>query len=118
MIKIGIIGSRRRNTNKDYIKVVKAFNRVADGYNMIISGGCPKGGDHFAEMIAKEQMVSITIYYANWCVGRHAGFLRNKTIAKNSDILIACVAKDRKGGTEDTIKKFKKFHPNGKIILV
>ncbi len=36
----------------------------------------------------------------------------------NSDILIACVAKDRTGGTEDTIKKFKKFYPQRQIILV
>lgn len=32
-----------------------------------------------------------------------------------ADVLIACVAEDRKGGTEDTIKKFQKL---GKTQLI
>ena len=34
------------------------------------------------------------------------------------EITIRNVHPDRKGGTEDTIKKFKKFHSEGKIIFV
>ena len=49
----------------------------------------------------------IFIFHADWeKFGRGAGFVRNGDIANNSDVLIACVAKDRKGGTEDTIGKF------------
>jgi len=41
----------------------------------------------------------------------------NTYIARDSDILIACVSKDRKGGTEDTIKKYLKLGKN-KLYLV
>lgn len=119
MKKIGIVGSRRRNTEKDLKKVNDAFlNNYLEG-DEIISGGCSKGGDRFAEKLSESYKVPIKIYKADWNkFGKVAGFMRNTDIAKESDILIACVSEDRTGGTEDTIKKFKKFHPDGKIILV
>lgn len=120
-MKIGIIGSRRRNTEEDLKKVTDAFHKLREEYidATIISGGCTKGGDRFAEIIACLEKVPIKIYYPQWEIcGRIAGFLRNTTIARESDILIAYVHQSRTGGTEDTIKKFKEFHPEGKIILV
>lgn len=119
MKKIGIIGSRRRNSIQDYAEIKNHFlNTLSPKGDTIISGGCPKGGDRFAEILAKTYSIPITIYKANWKkYGKSAGFIRNTDIAKESDILIACVAPDRTGGTENTIKKFKKFHPDGKIYL-
>ncbi|MBW8002650.1 MAG: DUF2493 domain-containing protein [Planctomycetes bacterium] len=117
--KIGIVGSRRRDKHKDYIKVREAFLEIYKKGDSIVSGGCPKGGDRFAEMIAKDEFIDIHIFKPDWSKGRFAGFTRNTDIARMSDVLIACVAPDRKGGTEDTIRKFtKRFHPKGKIILV
>jgi len=115
---IGIVGSRRRDDDASYQQVEKAFLMYYSLGDRIVSGGCPKGGDRFAELIAKKHQISITIYRPNWRLGKHAGFLRNTDIAKDSTILIACVAEDRKGGTEDTIRKFKKFHPKGKIVVL
>lgn len=115
-MNIGIVGSRRRTTKDDFNKVKDAFDKIyqAQRKDWIISGGCPEGGDNFAKLIARYTGCPILIFHANWKrYGRQAGFLRNWDIAKNSDILIACVAPDRKGGTEDTIKKFK-----GELILV
>ena len=108
---IGIIGTRRRNSPGDYKATFKKFfDLYEDGYR-IISGGCPKGGDNFAFDISKSEGIPITIFPANWSrYGKGAGFVRNTDIAENSDILIACVSKDRTGGTEDTIKKFLKFN--------
>jgi len=116
---IGIIGSRRRNHNNDFTKVAFAFRGVYEEGDRIVSGGCPKGGDHFAEIIAKSKDISILIHYPNWeKYGKAAGFVRNSFIAKDSDILIACVAKDRTGGTEDTIRKFQmKKKDKSKLIL-
>jgi hypothetical protein len=117
--KIGIVGTRRRDTNVDLKKVNDAFLIEFLEGDEIVSGGCPKGGDRFAELIADAYNVPITIYKPDWKKnGQGAGFVRNTDIAKDSDILIACVAEDRRGGTEDTIKKFKKFHPDGKVVLV
>ena len=115
-IQIGIIGSRKRDTAKDCSKVEKAFLSVYKEGDVIVSGGCSKGGDRFAEVIADkfgltEANGKLKIFLADWKrYGKGAGFIRNTDIAKLSDVLIACVASDRIGGTEDTIKKFIKFH--------
>ena len=115
--RIIIIGTRRGNSLADYENVATLFFSIYEVGDIIVSGGCSKGGDKFAEMISRIHNIPITIYKADWSLGRHAGFLRNTTIAEKGNELIACVAPDRKGGTEDTIKKFKKFHPEGKIHL-
>jgi hypothetical protein len=120
MMNIGIVGSRRRNSSVDFQIVSDAFGTLFPQPNdKIISGGCSKGADRFAEIIAKVKGLSIIIHKPDWDnFGRMAGLRRNTDIAAESDVLIACVAHDRKGGTEDTIKKFKKFHPDGELIIV
>jgi hypothetical protein len=107
---IGIIGTRRRDSMKDYRLVADLFKELYDDGDRIVSGGCSSGGDRFAEQIARGWQISITIHYAKWKKhGKPAGFIRNKDIAKDADVLIACVSKDRTGGTEDTIAQFKKM---------
>lgn len=110
---IGIIGSRKRDSHVAYQKVFRQFNllvrskKIDESRLVVCSGGCPKGGDKFAEEIARDLGLPILIHHANWKkFGKGAGFVRNSEIAHDSDYLIACVTKDRKGGTEDTIKKF------------
>ena len=122
MKHIGIVGSRRRvSTIADFRKVKKALEKVYKKGDYIVSGGCRRGADEFAERLARQQGLPILIFHANWKkFGRVAGFLRNTDIAVTSDILIACVAKDRKGGTEDTIKKFEKrmdYKPKNLILV-
>jgi hypothetical protein len=117
MKKIGIVGSRRRDGTPDYMSVMNAFDDIYEKGDTIVSGGCPQGGDRFAEELAKDRGLSILIHYPDWASnGRAAGFARNGKIAEDCDILIACVAEDRKGGTEDTIKKAEKLAR--KVILV
>ena len=119
MKRIIIIGSRRRNTAEDYIKVKRQFFAIYKKGDIIVSGGCKKGGDKFAERIALSFNIPKRIFKPN--LEKYgspvAFFVRNTEVAKHGDEMIACVAKDRTGGTEDTIKKFKKFHPNGIIHL-
>ena len=106
-MKIGIVGSRRRNSIEDYNLVKAKFFEIYKPGDWIVSGGCPNGADAMAEKIAKDNGLPILIFYPNWTkFKKAAGIIRNSDIAKNSDILIACVAADRTGGTEDTIKKF------------
>ena len=114
---IGIIGSRRRNSESDYKELLKAFLEVYEDGDELVSGGCWAGGDAFCERIAKEKQIPIKIYYAQWDkLGKGAGFARNTYIARDSDILIALVSGDRTGGAEDTIKKAEKMKK--KIILL
>jgi len=116
---IGIVGTRRRNTESDFRKVLKKFKEIYEDGDVLVSGGCPRGGDRFAEEIAKEAGLGILIFYPPWkTMGKSAGFHRNTKIAYWSETLIACVHEDRKGGTEDTIRKFRKAHPGGTTHIV
>lgn len=119
---IGIIGSRRRDSNADLELTRKIFLEIyADG-DIIVSGHCPKGGDRFAEIFAKELGLTekngkLILHRADWDKhGRGAGFVRNTYIAEDADILICVVAADRTGGTEDTVRKAIKM--GKEIVLV
>jgi hypothetical protein len=131
MIVIGVVGSRRRNTGEDHQIVYQAIHHLRQkigGNTILVSGGCPIGADLFAEEYAGMHRLPIIRHLpdqtqlredvpirAAWAIVNNA---RNTLIAADADVLIACVAPDRKGGTEDTIKKFKKLHPDGEVILV
>ena len=123
MKTIGIVGSRRRDSSEDLEATRKVFLGIYEPGDTLVSGGCPKGGDRFAEIFAKEYSIPIIIHYPDksqlkgdqrWHYAE-INFARNTLIAKDCDVLIACVADDRKGGTEDTVCKAKKF---GKIIVL
>jgi len=108
--KIGIVGSRRRYSREDYILIKDKFLKYYEDGDIIVSGGCKTGADRFAETIARDLGITIIIHHADWKNnGKTAGFIRNTKIAEDSDILLACVSEDRKGGTEDTIKKYEKL---------
>jgi hypothetical protein len=107
MKTIGVIGTRRRNHRNDFAAIEDAVKAIYEPGDRFVSGGAPAGGDRFAELIARDLGATIIIHYAGWKTnGRKAGFMRNGDIAHDADVLIACVAPDRTGGTEDTIKKF------------
>lgn len=115
--KIGIVGARRRNTNNDYKALCKAITEVYEEGDILVSGGCKLGADHFAEMIAEDRGYSILIHHANWKrYGEPAGPIRNSKIAKDVDVLIALPAGIGTGGTDDTIRKCKKLKK--KVILI
>jgi predicted Rossmann fold nucleotide-binding protein DprA/Smf involved in DNA uptake len=115
---VGIVGSRRRDSEADLEDCRKAFLKTYQDGDTLVSGGCPKGGDRFAEVFAKEYGIPIKIRYPDrsqldpekmkrnpkWAYAE-INFARNTLIAQDSDVLIAVVADDRKGGTEDTVKK-------------
>jgi hypothetical protein len=124
-VKVGIVGTRTRDTLQDYDRIKVAFFCLRDKLGAhtddfhIISGGCRMGADRFAERMAEDCQMTITIYYPKWNrLGRRAGAIRNKQIAEESDYLIACVSPDRKGGTEITIKEFLKLKNKDKLIIV
>lgn len=130
MIYIGIVGSRRRNEVEDFLKVETALKVYFSVYPEItvVSGGCKKGADKFAEDLIekynlpkiihlpdKSKLDPILLKKNPRAAYAIINYERNTLIANDSDILIACVAFDRKGGTEDTIKKYIKM---GKKELV
>ena len=127
MRRIGIIGTRKRNIRTDYQLVYDAFFEIYKDRDLIVSGHCPKGGDSFAEKIAFDYGIPILIFPPKKRIKKEF-FKRNTLIAKYSNIIIAClvnpsepledILERKSGGSEDTLKKFRKFYPNGKIIVV
>ena len=118
---IGIVGSRRRNSKRDFDQLMDRFLEVYEDGDKLVSGGCYKGGDKFCEIIANKYNLTkennhLIIHKAEWDkYGKSAGFKRNTYIAEDCDVLIAIVSKDRTGGTEDTIKKAERM---GKKIII
>lgn len=125
-LKLGVVGSRRRNSIKDK-KLLKEFIYKAKqlfGNLELISGGCPKGADRFADEIAYELNIPIINHYPDKSKlssnPKRYEFTkiyydRNILIAKDCDCLVALVAYDRKGGTEHTIKETIKL---GKKVII
>jgi len=133
---IGIIGSRRRDEEQDFQQARKAFLSVYKEGDKIVSGACKKGGDRFAEIIAKEfglteENAKLILHRPDkskldpekmkknprWAYAE-INYARNDLIARDSDILIAVVAHDRKGGTENTIDTFLKTNDEIDLILL
>mgnify|MGYP001597960957 CR=1 FL=1 len=130
---IGIIGTRSRNSFADFDLTRKAFDTIYEDGDTLVSGGCPQGGDRFAELIAKDRKIPayyvpegsaelkegyLNIHPAFWNkYGRRAGFIRNAYIARDAEVLMAVVSPARTGGTEDTIAKYLKVGKD-RVILV
>lgn len=152
LIRVGIVGTRRRDSEEAYRATRGAFIRLyVPGKTVIVSGGCPQGGDRFAEIIAAEfemprdvrwsdvrkdsegnilddlEGQRIVIHMPDVAAFAHvpprwrkttANYSRNGLIARDSlDALIACVAPDRTGGTEDTIKKYRRLFRREPILV-
>lgn len=109
-MRVGVVGSRRRDTDLDRALVFHALDEYGPGLT-VVSGGCKKGADAFAKEYAKSLGLEYIEYrprtdppvrsYGEAVQRYH---YRNRLIAENCDILIALVADDRTGGTENTIK--------------
>jgi predicted Rossmann fold nucleotide-binding protein DprA/Smf involved in DNA uptake len=120
-IKIGIVGTRKRDTADDFRKVWNEYDdilqRNVNAEPTIVSGGAFKGADRFAVNIARDQGGKMITYFPHG-YNTLDYYHRNRLVAQECDKLIACVAPDRRGGTENTIQWFKSLHPNGEIIIV
>ena len=119
--KIIIIGSRSRDTSEDFKLVYDEFKKWYKDGDIIISGGCPKGGDRFAEVIASR--LGMTEGNGQLIIHRpkkpakdspkyiwaKAFYERNTVVAKEAEdntVTIACISKTKTGGgTGDTLSK-------------
>jgi hypothetical protein len=92
------------------------MKKVLDGYLLpedeLVSGGAI-GADSMGQRYAKETGRNIYICYPNYLrLGRGATFARNKTIAENSDEVLAFYQNGRfqLGGTANTIDWCRKLN--------
>ena len=125
-MRIGVVGSRRRNRKIDkemvYDLVFELYHTYGDEL-IIVSGGCIKGADYFSKLASEEYGTKYIEYLPekdppvkNYREAVIRLYKRNRLIAKNSDHLYALVAKDRKGGTENTISWMLEFRKPITII--
>ena len=119
--KIIIIGSRSRDTSEDFKLVYDEFKKWYSDGDLIISGGCRKGGDRFAEIIASrlgmtEENGQLIIHRPKKpskdspkYIWAKAFYDRNTVVAKEAEdntVTIACISKTKTGGgTGDTLSK-------------
>lgn len=137
---VGIIGSRRRNTEEDKKKLISELARLERKtrrfIKKIVTGDCDEGGDKFAREIADtfgyelevkhiidpdtgEEMDFKNHRWFNYFRMCNIFYTRDKEIVKEPlDYLIALVAPDRTGGTGYTINYFVKCNEDWKERLV
>lgn len=131
---LGVVGSRAYS-NRD--RVLKVISRYIERYGaenlVVVSGGCPNGGD----AMAKDVALSLGLYYSEfppkharhneYCVNPpdeynkpynvRNFFERNTQIAEYCDHVVAFIVKGVKAnGTMDTIAKAKHF--NKKVVVL
>lgn len=125
-VVIGVVGSRRRNSEEDLEILFLCVKRCITKYQHIeiefVSGGCVEGADMFIKLMAQQLNLKLTEHLPDFKLSNNyftrvqAYHARNLLIAKDCDFLIAMVSPDRKGGTENTILHAQKL--NKKIILI
>ncbi len=108
-MRFGFVGSRRRTDRKSVVDHVAAL----PSGSVVVSGGA-SGPDSWAVEAAKERGLETVEHLPKKVRGAtrwqatEAFYARNQLIVDDSDELIAFVSPDRKGGTEDTIRRAQK----------
>lgn len=127
--RITVAGSRRRNSSADCQMLRDLLDtwdaaavRKGLGGLVIVSGACQNSADEWAEQWAEQSGTAHIILPARWTwleapgaviktrrdgtqYNAKAGFDRNGPMVELGIALIALVARDRTGGTEDTVRK-------------
>lgn len=130
-LRIGIVGSRRRNSYWDKRSVFDLVGKLLEEFPakkiVVVSGGCPVGADRFARLAYDN--FSLThhgrIAYAEHPVQKWDGmtpweytqeaYRRNRGIAEDTAVGYALVHDDRTGGTENTVSN---YHDLGKTCYL
>lgn len=132
-MRIGIVGSRRRNTPEDkelikrYVISQSHMIIIPENRTEYVSGGCKQGADKFIKEICEELYYNIKEFLPQFPKDKELTYYekcdvyyaRNKQIADYVDKLVVLRAPDHKGGTENTIKYFlerKKKDPRLELI--
>ena len=109
-MRYGIVGSRRRTDEAS----IRAFVRELPEGSTVVSGGA-KGPDSWATSEARKCGLEVVEHLPdlrgtrNRIEATERYYARNRLIAQESDVVVAFVAPDRRGGTENTIRHAKEL---------
>ena len=130
-INIGIVGSRSRNSEDDFVKVEQAFCKLVaeifgKGVNelyeevYIVSGGAKEGADRFAPLLSTKYSFPLITYPPNMALSYNkCFFFRNAIIAQKCNYLIACIDKESStAGALSTLNRFKEVVKDEKFWRV
>lgn len=117
-MRVGIVGSRRRNSRRDELFVRRLVRDLPEG-TVVVSGGCEEGADFWAEDEVKQckHLNPPLIFRPNFNGGYDVRqyHIRNQQIAQECDVLVALPSEDREGGTESTISAARRL---GKVFII
>lgn len=112
-MKVAVVGSR---SFTDYELLKKTLDELYPNITLIVSGGA-KGADSLSEQYADEEGIRKLIFKPDWEKhGKAAGFIRNRDIVAESDMVIAFHDGHSKG-TANSIEHAKKMGKILKVIL-
>lgn len=109
-MKVAIVGSRRR---RDRATIEIFVGQLPPG-TIVVSGACEDSADVWAAAAARARGLEVVEFKPDLTGCRQRFeytkrfYARNQMVADACDRLVAFVADDRKGGTEDTIKRARK----------
>ena len=110
-MKVAVIGGRDFS---NYELLVKTINDIK-GIDLIVSGGA-LGADSMGAHYANHNNIPTLIFKPDWRkYGKGAGFIRNKDIINNSDIVVAFWDGKSKG-TRNSIDTALKLNKDVRII--
>jgi len=105
-MRVAVVGSRRRADRKT---IEARIAELAPG-TVVITGGA-RGPDRWAQQAARARGLEVIVHLpdldgirARWQAAERF-YTRNQHLVDDSDEVIAFVAPDRTGGTEDTIRR-------------
>ena len=105
-MRVGIVGSRRRTDRE----TIEACIAELEPGTVVITGGA-EGPDRWAEQAARARGLEVVVHEpdldgvgARWQAAERF-YARNQRLVDDSNRVIAFVAPERTGGTEDAIRR-------------
>lgn len=114
MFRVIIAGSR---DFEDYERLSEVCDFMLQNKSDIeIVSGNARGADRLGEQYANQKGYKLSVFPADWSLGKKAGYVRNESMAKNADALIAFWDGKSKG-TDHMINIAKKYNLKVKVHI-
>jgi hypothetical protein len=113
-ISVAVVGGREF---ANYAMMVDRLDELAATYTLarIVSGGA-RGADRLGARYARERSIPLLEHLPDWSQGRGAGFLRNRLIVRDADVVVA-FWDGHSRGTKHTIDTARNARPAKRVYV-